>query len=187
MATQEELVQRIQALEAAGLPAEDEKAELKKLLGKSPEASTETRVATPADSNVVLFDIEVDLDAFNEGGQQFGAPEEPGIYQGTFEGIITPTTKEDQLWFVFQTADPRLERQVRSALIISPSGKGAFKLKDVLENLEIPYTVKGRQVSGAIPKGLPCQLEYQEVTASGKTSVRLQNVWKAGKVESGIG
>jgi len=184
---EQKLRDKIKALEDAGLDATDEIAELAKLpAGKPAKVVAKVSGATEA----VEFDIEVDVDSFESGGQAFGAPIEPGIYQGVFQDIITPTTKPEQRWFIFKTDDPRVEkqlgRQVRSALIVSPLGGGAFKLGDILDGLNLPYTLDGNHVKGSIPKGLACSLEYQERTLEGKTQNRLQNVYAAGTVETAI-
>ena len=196
MTTQAELVQRIKALEDAGLDATAERAELGKLTlpvaatAAKAKAATTKASASVATGEAIEFDEEVDVDSFESGGQAFGAPEEAGVYSGVFQDIITPSTKTDQRWWLFKTDDARVEaqlgKQVRSALIVSPKGQGAFKLKDILDGLAVAYTLDGSKVSGSVPRGLACMLEYQEVTLDGKTQMRLQNVWAAGTAEQVI-
>ena len=181
MATKEELQKRIKALKGAGLSTEAEEAELAKLTKPAPPAKATAKKASAAGQEV-NFDIEVDRKSFLSGGQQFGAPEQAGIYQGEFQDIVVPTNKPDQRWFIFKTNDARLEMQIRSALVVTPAGLGAFKLKDILDALEISYQLTDdNRVVGAIPAGLSCQLEYQSVVLEGKTQVRLQNVYAASK------
>lgn len=186
-----DLQKRIKALEDAGLDATAEKAQLAQLVAVGPAPVPPLATPTSAGSDeVIAFDEDVDQDAFESGGQGFSAPTDPGVYNGIFQGIIVPSTKPEQRWFIFKTDDPRVEAQkgsqVRSAIIVTPGGAGAFKLKDILDNLKIPYTQVGKRVKFTLAKGLPCQLEYEEQTYDGKTQNRLQNVYPVGSVETAI-
>jgi len=188
MATRlEELLIRVKALDKAGLGHEDEDKEIAQLQQArekevvAPPATVP--VSTPASTDNISFTIPVDVDGFESGGQQFSSPKIPAVYDGVFADIVYPSHKPDQIWFIFKTNDERvaeqMERQVKSVLTITPGGAGAFKLKDVLNGLNIPYSVNdANEVCGNIPKGYPCKLEFGEVVIQGKTQVRLQNVYQ---------
>ena len=186
-----DLARRIAALKAVGIDvAEDEAqlaevnrglAELEKEAMLSPVKEAVRMPSTPdiVGGDTVPLDIEVDVSAFESGGQALSAPLEPGLYRGCFVDVITPKTKGDQRWFIFRTDDPQLERQVRSALVTTPGGAGAFKLKDILEALGVEYQLAGKRLIANLTRGIPCQLEYQEVVLEGKTQNRLQNIYAA--------
>lgn len=132
-------------------------------------------VATPPPAGGGSYSMDVDIEKFNEGGQSFGAPDSPGVYPGSFQSIIVPTNKPEQRWWVFLTNDG-----IRSFINVSPGG-GSFKLKDILDNLKIPYTVDGSRVSFSINKGFPCQMEYLMNVRDGKDRNDLVNVWPISK------
>ena len=171
--SKEELLSRIAALTKAELPHDEEDKELAALATAPAAAKTGT-------SKVDSFDIEVDKESFESGGQGLDSPNISDVYAGIYVGKVVPTNKPDQLWFIFKTNDPRVEaqkgRQVRSALITVPKGLGAFKLNDIIAGLGLPYKMEGNHVKFQIPIGLPCNLEYEEVVIDNKTQVRLQNV-----------
>jgi hypothetical protein len=188
MAKIDDLQSRIAALKAAKLDTSVEEAELRALITAGTAPTVAAAVATPVASptgEMDNFDIIVDKEGFESGGQELDSPTKPDVYQGYYVGRITPTKKTEQLWLIFKTNDARVEqqkgRQVRSALIITPGGAGAFKLADTLTGLNIAHALTlgadGRwHVTGSIPKGLKCNLDYQNYTEGGKTSVRLQSV-----------
>jgi len=184
--TSELLEKRIEALEKAGLSAEAERKELAELLAK--EGRVVPKPIIPSLGERISFTIPVDAESFETGGE-FGAPTKPDIYDGYFLEIVYPQTKEDQVWFVFATDDDRVVtqkgRNVRSALIVMPGGAFAYRLRLLLESLKEPYKLVGDEVSGSIPKGLRCKLNYQEIVVAGKTQVRLQNVF-VGEVAQAI-
>jgi len=183
----EQLKIEINALKEAGLPTTAKEAELTKLQGGG--ASQAQAPAAVAAGEAIPFDIEVDIESFDSGGQQFIAPTKPDIYDGFFEAFVHPTTKPGQIWAIFQTRDNRvvkqLGRQARSPIIITPGGDGAFKLKDILDGLKVSYTRDGKHVKGSIPKGLPCKMEYREGVIDGKTRILLQEVY-AGEIQQAV-
>lgn len=197
MATLIEIQNKIKALENSDLTDSEIYRQLKAEEAKmgSPAAKAPAKAVAKAPAKaiiteeLVILDVAVDQDSFEQGGQQFGAPAKPDVYAGVFDGIVKPTTKENQIWLVFKTDDERVlaqkKQQVKSIITVTPMGKGAFKLKDILDGLQIAYdnSVSGK-VLAQIPRGLPCMLDYQEVVLDGKTQIRLQNVWKAEAAQS---
>lgn len=181
----EELKKRIAALESAGVAADAEKNELLKLLSETPATTTTTGGPGPApspatDGEYIEYNIPVNEDSFNKGGQQFVAPKEAGIYNADLVEIITPSNDSDQRWLIFTSRDPKWP-QGRGSLVTANLSKppdasgGAWKFKDVLDALKVKYTLAGGNLAFRLPKKLPCKVDFQSVTIKGKTELRIQN------------
>jgi len=175
MATAEDLGKQIKALDDAGLKeqADEKRAELAKLGGGTSVAPA--TAAAPADAESYTMDVE-DKEAFDRGGDNFGAPSTPCVIPGTFQGIVASRKKPEQRLWIFRPDG----QDYHSSITVSP-GSGAFKLKELLVNLDIPWTEAGTVISFNIAKGHPCQLDYKENVYDGKTSIRLDRVQPAEK------
>lgn len=198
--TRQDIEAHLKALKAAGLPdlvAEyeqllAEKIEQEKLEKPAEASKVEARPAVSASlpsskGAVAHFDFVVDVASFESGGQRLDAPTIADTYKGHFVDVIRPKSGEkmSQVWFIFETVDERVlqqkGKQVRSALIFAPlktseKESGAFRIKDTLVDLNLPYLLEGNRLTGDIPIGLSCQLTYEEYVDKGERTIRLQSV-----------
>jgi hypothetical protein len=100
---------------------------------------------------------------------------------------VTPASadKDEQL-FIVETADDRLEKQGRGALV-HRLDSAAWVLTRTLDNLGVPYTVDGNQVNYRIKLPMTCESEWQEIkTKAGKTEIRIQNIYAVGKAPTPV-
>ena len=66
-----------------------------------------------------------------------------------------------------------------------PGGSGAWKMKQVLDALNVPYVVHsgvGVQFSRKALDNAPCQVEWSYIDNKGKRELRIQNVYPAGQI-----
>lgn len=189
--TTELTVEQLRALKAAGVLSPEMEKRLAQL-----EAQAQGRKDTtspPPQAVGESITVEVNVEAFNRGGQQWYPPPAPGVYDAVCEGVMVPSQAPGQLWFVFRNAGtaPRFRGNlVCGALAEADARKsGAWKIKDILEALGITYhllqtpgTPLGRLTIPPI-KDIPCQVEWQEVDIRGKRELRIQNVFPKGAVE----
>jgi len=187
MVTATDLKNQIEALKEAGLvdAAKAKEAELEKMvLGgmaapvAAPVAATVVASAgtAPAVAGAKSYSMDVgDKEAFDRGGDQFGAPDVACVIPGKFLDIVTPDNKPENRWWLFKPDGC----DYTSAITVA-YGKGAFKLKELLMNLGIEWAEQGTNISFSIAAGYPCMLDYGPNTYDGKTSIRLNKVYKAG-------
>lgn len=114
------------------------------------QAPVETATAGGAVTRTQEYNIKVNMDAFRRGGIAFRLPvkngqEINGAFRSKWTGLDKSSTKDGQLWATFETDDPSLDAQGRGAIVVSPEGEGAFKLKDILNGTETPYTESGKE------------------------------------------
>ena len=134
-----------------------------------------------------MIEISLNLESFREGGQNYTPPLKEGLYQGICDGIVTPTSEKlrDQSWFVFRGAEVDGEGRPiwRGALVCGGLNKitesGAWKVKQVLDALGVQYTETAHGVRFNNPKGRPAHVQWSNITYDGKTSMRIQDVFRA--------
>lgn len=145
---------------------------------KSPVKSQVETPSIPADE----VTIELNTEAFERGGNQFSPPEQPGIYDATCTGLTRPGHAEDQLWFLFASrneAIPFRGALVCGALNADADKSGAWKVKDVVLALGVPYQLNDGSVSFRDPKGKICKVLWSWVEVKGKRELRIQDVFSA--------
>ena len=185
MATIKELGAKIAALEAAGVDATDERAELAALQAKAPKTTT-PRPAAPAEVALPALDklfIPLNLESFRTGGGGWIAPATTGWKDAICTGFMIPNFVQDQCWFTYQNTQDA-DEQFRGALVTAalsgePGVGGAWKVKDVLTAMEIPYEEdedRGGVQLLKSPKGRRCQVFYDDIVIKGKTERRIQDI-----------
>jgi hypothetical protein len=192
MATIEELKQKITTLKNAGLPYDDELKQLQ-ALQEQPEEPVVTvakelgAVEVPAEEEGEWFEFSVTVNPDTLGGGDYYPPEKEGIWRSRLVDIVTPASadKNEQL-FIVETADDRLEKQGRGALV-HRLDSAAWVLTRTLDNLGVPYTVDGSQVNYRIKLPMTCESEWQKIkTKAGKTEIRIQNIYAVGKAPTPV-
>jgi len=202
MATPDQLVNKIRALEAAGLDASAERAELLRVQAQDAEAMAGHPVAPPAeppDSRPDEVFLEANLDSFERGGggQWKEPPKTTGIKAAICRGISRPDFVTDQIWWLFENdGGERFKGVLVCGAItnLDPSKSGAWKLKDICTTLGIPYEVN-RARGGIVLKksldGLECDVDWEYTTiqtkSGPKTEMRIQDVYARGSTETAIG
>lgn len=201
--TQDEL-KRLQALGAAGYLNAEEQARLAELEGTAAlptrgRSNTRARAATvpaptraptaptqpaPQDirSSPAHIFIPLDTESFDRGGGGgFMPPPNEGIWPGVCEGITLPEFADDQAWFRFKGTDtPFSGALITAAITREGERSGAWKVKDVLVALGVPYEVDegaGVHIDEDALKGVPCQVEWSYIDNKGKRELRIQNVY----------
>ena len=109
-----------------------------------------------------MFDFEdnVDEESFKRGGSQYFMPSGEGFFKSKLVEIMKPTfTDKEQKWFIFETDDPGLKAQGRG-VIAAEFTKGSFKLKDILDGLNIPYTQTGGTVKYKVALPFACYADW---------------------------
>lgn len=201
----EEEVRRLQMLVTTGYANPQEVQRYNELTGNhggnqvpSPEglpAQNQNRPVTGGTDSRTF--IPLNTEAFARGGQQFVPPPQEGIYPAMCDGIATPSSDalSDQLWWWFTSLDGK-EPSFRGALVTGAltaveARSGAWKVKDVLDALDVDYQVEpGRGVYIPNVRGIFCQVEWQYVdnSKSGRRELRIQNVYAASqKIQTAIG
>ena len=186
--TREQLERDIKALEDAGLDASEEKAQLKQLVLAGVPAPAKAKVKTPAPAPVEeeAYFIPLNLESFRTGGGGWTAPATTGVKDAVCEGYMIPDFVEDQLWFIF-TSPAGVDEPFRGAFVCAAITRveksGAFKVKSVLDALNVPYEEDEEQ--GGIklltaPKGKSCQVLWDDIVIKGKTERRIQDVMMPG-------
>ena len=192
-------INRLRALVAAGYASEAEQRELEELTSsttpRAPQrgrARATTPASTPAppqrdgveggDDDAIFVSLNTDSFESGGGGNFMPPAAGEGIYPARCLGTMVPTQADDQLWFLFEgTVEPFNGALVTAALTREGERSGAFKVKDVLVALEVPYEVypgNGVQFSKAALLAATCQVEYAYYQDSqGKRSLRINNVY----------
>ena len=157
MATEQE---RLKALIDAGVATDEDKTKYDELL-KAPVAEAVAPAPAPtAEGDAVGFEDHVDEESFKRGGSQYFIPSQEGFFKSKLVEVMKPTfTEKEQKWFIFETDDPKLKAQGRG-VISAEFTKGAFKLKDILDGLNIPYTVDKGTVKYSIKLPLGCYADW---------------------------
>ncbi len=181
MATEQE---KLQVLVDAGIAGDDDIKRLAILSNPAAAEATETTASTPAPvaeaepvaaGEAIDFEDNVDEDAFKRGGSQFNMPSGEGFYKSKLVEIMKPTfTEKEQKWFIFVTDDPQLKVQGRG-VISAEFTKGAFKLKDILDGLNIPYTQTGGTVKYKIALPYACYADWSR-DSKGLGEVRISGL-----------
>lgn len=173
-------IERLKALIDAGVATEEDKtryAELQATPVAEAPAPAPAPVPAPAvaEGEAVAFEDAVDEEAFKRGGSQFFMPSQEGFFKSKLVEAMKPTfTQKEQKWFIFETDDPKLQAQGRG-VISAEFTKGAFKLKDILDGLSIPYEVIGGVVKYAIKLPLGCYADWSR-DAKGLGEVRISGL-----------
>lgn len=182
---------RLQTLAAAGMLSDSEKERYRQLLEQQSQNQTPGPVpAYTAPAALPSQDgdefIPCNVESFKRGGQSFVAPPQEGVYPGVFTGTIRPDSvrQADQLWFLFESkegANPAWRGSlVTAALTTSGEKSGAFKLKEILDALDIPYNLseRGVMVVGGVKRyvGRQAQVSWEQVDIGGKRELRIQRV-----------
>ena len=192
--TREKLEEKIAAMTEAGIDASDEIAELEAMgeVVAPPKRGAKVPVKAPAkvpakkvEEEDDLF-IPLNLESFRRGGGGAITPETTGWKDAICTGLMRPAFAPDQAWFWFENVEGADEK-FRGALVTgsldkSPDeGSGAWKVKEVLDAMEIEYEEDEEQ--GGIhmsrsPKGVECQVEWDDIwnKRSQKTERRIQDV-----------
>lgn len=180
--TRKQLEQDIKALEDAGLDASEEKAQLKQLvLAGAVGVPAKAKVAPALEPE--LF-ISLNLESFRTGGGGgWTAPATTGVKDAICEGFMIPDFVEDQLWFVFINI-PGADEPFRGSLVCGaiskePGKGGAWKVKDVLDALDVPY--EEDEARGGIKllstiEGKSCQVLWDDIVIKDKTERRIQDI-----------
>jgi hypothetical protein len=192
MATIEELKQKITTLKNAGLPYDDELKQLQALQEQPEEpalvaeAKEMGAVEAPAEEEGEWFEFSVTVNPDTLGGGDYYPPEREGTdLKSRLVDIVTPADKNEQL-FIVETADERLKKQGRGALV-HRLDTAAWVLTRTLDNLGVPYTVDGSQVNYRIKLPMTCESEWRKVkTKAGKTEIRIQNIYAVGKAPTPV-
>jgi len=181
--TKEELENRIEALEKAGIDASGEKAELAALTPKKAAAKA------PAEVEEEDF-VSLNTEGYETGGGGLKAPATTGVKDAVCEGYIVPDFVDDQLWFIFKNPEyPGGPEPFRGAAVCGalskPAGQGgAWKVKDIAIALGIEDKVKiveGKGIAGLKScEGQSCQVLWDDITLKGKTERRIQDVMASG-------
>lgn len=142
---------------------------------------SEESPAAPAQTGTLDFEDGVDEEAFGRGGQQYFMPSEEGFFKSKLVDSFKPEyVEKNQRWFVFETDDPKLKAQGRG-VIQAELGRGAFKLKDVLDGLAIPYTVVKGIVKYSISFPVGCYADWsKDIKASGGVRISGLRTLEAG-------
>jgi hypothetical protein len=193
MATREELKQKITTLKNAGLPYDDELKQLQALQEQPQESAlvTEAKKAGAvevAEEEGEWFEFSVTVNPDTLGGGDYYPPDREGTdLKSRLVDIVTPASanKDEQL-FIVETADERLNKQGRGALV-HRLDTAAWVLTRTLDNLEVPYTTDGSQVNYRIKLPMTCESEWQKIkTKAGKTEIRIQNIYAVGKAPTPV-
>ena len=181
MATEQE---KLQVLVDAGIAGDDDIKRLAELSNPVPAVvgTTQTVASNPAPvtepvaaSEAISFEDNVDEEAFKRGGSQFFMPSGEGFYKSKLVEITKPTfTDKEQKWFIFETDDPGLKSQGRG-VIAAEFTKGAFKLKDILDGLNIPYTQVGGTVKYKVALPFGCYADWSR-DSKGLGDVRISGL-----------
>ena len=168
---------RIAAFEAAGL---DEKVkELRVLLKEmegagAPGPAMQEAPASPSPTASDEIVLDVNREAFERGGQQWIRPVKPCAVNGHTLPVVYPTkVKGAQVWLAFESTDG-----FKDFIAVAYDGEGAFKLKDVLEALEVPYAMEGSRIKFRWPKGLPVSMRFLDGQGEQHNQVRLVEALK---------
>ncbi len=177
MATEQE---KLQVLVDAGIAGDDDIKRLAILSNPAAAEATATVASTSAPEpeaagGAIDFEDNVDEEAFKRGGSQFFMPSGEGFFKSKLVEIMKPTfTDKEQKWFIFETDDPQLKAQGRG-VIAAEFTKGAFKLKDILDGLNIPYTQTGGTVKYKIALPFACYADWSR-DSKGLGEVRISGL-----------
>jgi len=177
--TKEELVERIKKLDAAGIDHSTEDAELKAITGGASVPQADASDAAPEADDFIGCDTET-FDTGGGGG--WISPETTGIKPAVCRGFIKPGFAEDQIWFIYENEKGAAEEfrgsLVCGALSGEPGKGGAWKVKDILVGMGVPFeVVPGKGVKILKPlDGMKCMVDWEDVTIKGKTERRIQDV-----------
>lgn len=156
MATEQE---RLKALIDAGVATDEDKAKYDEL-SKAPAEAAAPAPAPVTESGATDFEDSVDEESFKRGGSQYFMPSQEGFFKSKLVEVMKPTfTEKEQKWFIFETDDPKLKAQGRG-VISAEFTRGAFKLKDVLDGLNIAYTVVNGVVKYSLKLPLGCYADW---------------------------
>lgn len=182
--TTDNTLERLEALEKAGFITQAEALQLHELRVDaqrppwSADVNADQRVAliqsAISGAESVVLDS-VDMEGFHKGGAQWLRPAKACLIDGTTERFMIPEfTGTAQLWLVFSTPDG-----YRDFIAIAYTGPGAFKLRDVLSTLELPYEEDAdhNRVRFSWPVNLPCKLRFETNQGRYKDEIRLTNVY----------
>lgn len=152
-------LERLEALIKADVATEEDKKRYAELTaGAEAPPTPAPAVAT----ETVSYADAVDLDAFKRGGQQYYMPSEEGFWKSKLVETFKPEyTEKEQRWFVLKTDDPKLKAQGRG-VIQAEFGKGAFKEKDVLDGLAIPYQIVGSEIHWKAKFPISCYADWSK-------------------------
>ena len=210
MTTSSEL-NRLRSLAGAGYASPEELARLAELDGTSagpPRPAARGRVAPPArarstpvappdtpvaDDDDIIF-VNLNTESFEQGGNNFFPPASgEAIYPGRCTGILVPNQVTGQVWFLLEGTEEPFQGALVTANLdhpnIGPGGSGAWKMKQVLDTLEVPYEVLegvGVQFSKSALNNIPCQVEWSYIDNKGKRELRIQNIYPAGQRIEGL-
>lgn len=209
MTTSSEL-NRLRALAGAGYASLEELARLAELDGTGaaplPSATrrrtapqTRARIApTPVaaaddDDDDIMF-VNLNTESFEQGGNNFFPPAGgEAIYPGRCTGAMVPNQVTGQVWFLLEGTEEPFQGALVTANLehpnTGPGGSGAWKMKQVLDILEVPYEVHpgvGVQFSKSALNNIPCQVEWSYIDNKGKRELRIQNIYSAGQKIEGL-
>lgn len=177
MATEQE---RLKALIDAGVATEEDQARFTELSAtpaeaEAPPPAPAAEAEPVAAGEALSFEDGVDEEAFKRGGSQFYMPSEEGFFKSKLVESMKPTfTEKEQRWFIFETNDPKLKAQGRG-VISAEFTKGAFKLKDILDGLNIPYKVVSGVVKYSMKLPIDCYADWSR-DAKGLGEVRISGL-----------
>ena len=132
--------------------------------------------------------IPLNLENFSTGGGGgWIAPATTGVKDAVCEGYMIPDFVEDQVWFIFISPagvdEPFRGSLVCGALSGEPGKGGAWKVKDILNAMDIPYEEdeeRGGVRLLSTLKGKSCQVLWEDVVIKDKTERRIQDVMMLG-------
>lgn len=139
----EKIKQAIETLESIGETAQAEamRKKLAAMLQTANPVATEPVPAITSEQRQPSIILEGDIEAFKRGGIKYWMPSLEGTFRSRLVEIFMPEfTKKPQYWFVFETNDPKLEKQGRGAIQCETS-KGFFKAKDILDGIGAEYEI----------------------------------------------
>ena len=207
MTTSSEL-NRLRSLAQAGYASPEELVRLAELdgTGAAPPPSATRRQTAPqtrarvtptpvaaADDDDIIF-VNLNTESFEQGGNNFFPPASgEAIYPGRCTGVMIPNQVTGQLWFLLEGTEEPFQGALVTANLDHPNtgsgGSGAWKMKQVLDTLEVPYEVfdgVGVRFSKAALNNIPCQVEWNYIDNKGKRELRIQNVYPAGQKIEGL-